>query len=174
MRLSASFEMPAVRFWIPRVMSKPQATIARTHRGVYTDTMASTPTRSRARRNVSLDHDAEALLARVGNASEYLSRTITRRWKQWTGAVELLRSAGWTPAQIFVACEILNGYWLVGNTAHGAYLAGILRSEVTGAPKTWKQRVDAIAKDAGQATALAIVVDEYWSGNADCKAAVRA
>ncbi len=139
--------------------------------------MASPPTRGRARRNITLDRDAEALLGRVGNASEYLSRTITRRWRQWTSAVELLRSAGWSGPELLVACEILNGYWLAGNAAHGAYLASVLDAGVAKVSlkgAAWKSRSAALAKDAGQAAALAIVVDEYWSGNAACEAAVRA
>lgn len=139
--------------------------------------MPSGPTRSRSRRNVTLDPDAEALLGRVGNASEYLSRTITRRSMQWTAALEILRAAGWGGPELVVACEALNGYWLGGNAADGAYLAAVLDAGVTGASlqgSLWRKRGQALEKDSGLAAAMAVLVDEFWSGNVACQAAVRA
>ncbi len=131
----------------------------------------------RHKRNISLDPDAEALLGRVGNASEYLSRTIMRRSRQWTSALDLLRSAGWTGTELVVACEALNGYWLSGNAVHGAYLVEVLEDglgEAEVKKTSWKIQLGALADDPGQAAALADLVDEFWSGNAACEAAVRA
>ncbi len=131
----------------------------------------------RARRNIALDLGAEALLGRVGNASQYLSRTITRRSRQWTSALELLRAAGWSGPELVVACEILNGYWLAGESADGVYLASALRTgvdrTVSGKSAWWRKRCQALAAYPGEATALAILVDEFSSGNVACETAVR-
>ena len=137
--------------------------------------MASART-PRARRNFTLDPDADALLGRVGNASEYLSRTVMRRSRQWTSALDLLRSEGWSSAELLAACEALNGYWLAGRAAHGGYLATVLDdglSDAGGRSTIWRNRFKQLETDAGLATALAILVDEFWSGNAACEAAVR-
>lgn len=139
--------------------------------------MAPAPPPNGHRRNVRLDHDAEALVRRVGNVSEYLSRTIMRRSKQWTSALELLRVAEWTGPELLVACEALNGYWLAGGAAHGGYLATVLEdglSKEDAKSKKWRARGRSLGKDPGLATALAVLVDEYWSGNAACQAAIRA
>lgn len=128
------------------------------------------------RRNIKLDNDAEALLGRVGNASEYLSRTIMRRSMQWTAALELMRAAGWSSSQLVVGCEALNGYWLAGKAVHGNYLADVLAeglSEAEFKSTGWRVRLKTLEADPGQATALAILVDEFWSGNEACRAAVQ-
>lgn len=134
-------------------------------------------TRRRHRRNVILADGAEALLARVGNASDYISRTITRRSMQWTAAIHLLREAGWSGTELTVACEALNGYWLAGNAVDGAFLATVLDEEVASAKlqgAMWRKRSQSLRKDTGLAHALTVVVDEFGSGNAACQAAVRA
>lgn len=137
---------------------------------------------ARAKRNLTLPEDVNALLERVGNVSEYLAKVITQRWREWTEALATLRAADWTSAELCAACDVLNGYWLVGHGRSGEFVAGELEdgqrlndicAKWDVSPKKWAQRVQQVATRPEIAIALVTLVEEFWTGNEACEAAIR-
>ena len=137
---------------------------------------------AREKRNLTLADDVNALLDRVGNASEYISKVVTQRWREWTEALAMLRAAQWSSGELLAACDVLNGYWLVGHGRSGQFVAAELQdgqrlndicSKWDIAPKTWKLRVLQVAERPEIAIALVTLVEEFWTGNEACEGAIR-
>ena len=127
------------------------------------------------RRNISLDADTDARLARTGNASGWLSHVIRERWADWQNALRLLESEGWKPAELRAACDALNGACAPPDIAYAlttaARLEGVARKwEVE--PKRWRSLVRGIEKDRVIALAVLFISREYWAGNAACHSAL--
>ncbi len=129
---------------------------------------------AKPRRNLTLDADVDELLGRVGNASDYLSRVIRERWREWTDALATLAARGWTRSEIYAACDALNGTWLVGPSRspqaialelHDAARFGALERHGANAD-TWGARVREVAESHEVTHALVAVVTEFWFSNA--------
>lgn len=136
----------------------------------------------RARRVMSLPDDVDALLDRVGNASEYISRIVTDRWELWLTALNRLVANGWTSNELLAACEALNGHWLTDRADRPVLVAAELREaqqqrrlceKWNVSPKRWSGRVGLVRASDQMADALVVLAHEFWSGNAACEMAIR-
>jgi hypothetical protein len=131
------------------------------------------PNRRNLQRSISIAPDVNAMLERIGNASEYISASVRQRWQRWSRALGELRQAGWENNEILAACEALNG------SVHFEQLAvwapRVARELVdwhkTEQAAKWKlaraheERIEKLGENAMLATALVVVVAEFWSGN---------
>lgn len=137
---------------------------------------------AREKRNLTLPDDVNALLERVGNASDYIAKVVQQRWREWTDALATLSAAGWASGELLAACDVLNGYWLVGHGRSGEFVAAELDDgqrlndicrKWKISPAKWSERVKQVARQPEIAIALVTIVEEFWAGNEACEAAIR-
>jgi hypothetical protein len=117
------------------------------------------------------------MLRRAGNASAYLERIVTERWREWTEALEVLRQAGWTSGEVLAAADALNGYWLSRSMPIAGSIALELHDaqEIHDLVSKWNldraryaARVAAVSASEELAWAVAIVAWEIWADNDEC------
>jgi hypothetical protein len=131
---------------------------------------------------MTLPEDVDALLDRVGNASEYVSRIVVQRWELWMTALATLRSAGWTSSEMLAACDALNGHWMLEQARRPEFLADELSDaqrlnnvcdKWDVPPKRWTSRVKSLRDSDDMSAALIVLSREYWCGNEACLVAIR-
>lgn len=136
---------------------------------------------SRRRTNLSLDAGTRDLLDRVGNASEYISRTIQDRWQSWQESLHVLREGGWRRPEVFAVCDTLNGVWMFGQYRSPGSVAMELEDaeRLNGIcakweldPAAWRARIREVADDWPLTLALLDVVAEFWRDNRACEQAI--
>ena len=137
---------------------------------------------AREKRNLTLPADVNALLDQVGNASEYLASVLGQRWQAWTDALATLRGADWSSNEMLAACDVLNGYWLLGHGRSGQFVSVELAdaqrlNDICGKweiPEArWAERCREVHQDSIVAFALVTLVSEFWTGNEACEKAIR-
>ncbi len=136
----------------------------------------------RARRTFTLDAETFALLQRVGNYSDYANKVFLLHARQWTEGLAVLRERGWRSEEILAACDALAGYSLSITSAGGAFLADELerveqtRKEFALRQISSQRRArcfEQVRSDPLVASALWLVIREFWLENEDCRHAIR-
>lgn len=137
---------------------------------------------NRVRKTFTLESAAGAVLERVGNYSDYVSKLVLQHAADWTESLALLRRAGWQPAEILAACDALCGHGLSNAGRSGPWIAAELarRDDESG---VFRERhvlaarrracLQQLTEDPELAHGLATVVREYGLGNKDCQQAVQ-
>lgn len=142
-------------------------------------TMAEEGKRGPRRKPIQLTipDDARAVLDRVGNASDYVSRMVVERRREWTQALYLLVQNDWHVKDIAFACEALGGWHQPFEAPTPAWVAQELRRRAPTEARQkllWLKACGRVEESEPLARALTVVSREWWAGNADLQAALLA
>lgn len=123
-------------------------------------------------RNLTLDSDIDAILARSGNASAYVQRLTRDRTMEWRVGLSTLSTHGWTADEIRAACEVCQGILTLPGEPLGPQIAKLMfrrRNEVPPrwkvTQKTWLTRARQIEINESVAHSFWAQLRESWSGN---------
>lgn len=108
--------------------------------------------------------------------SEYVTELLEHHRRDWLGAVQALRAAGWIDGDILSACDALNGHWHTAglDSAQAIALAlsdyerisGLradLYDDIDAAREAWPERVKSLLTQPDMARCLLVVSREFWS-----------
>lgn len=124
------------------------------------------------RRLLVVTPEVDALLARVGNASEYVCALVRDASDAWRAGLSRLRECGWDRHEILAACEALSRLqWIPFSPDWIAAQLSDVESVVADAAE-WRTRVKEVSQDEALTRALLLVAAEYWRGNRDLEQAI--
>lgn len=104
--------------------------------------------------NITVPERAAEALARTGNVSQYLVRTVELRWAQWQEALGFLLAKGWPSDRIVQALQALNG---VNQVQRGCFDVARLTLASMGT----------LAES--EIASLLVLSEEWWIGNAEIR-----
>lgn len=123
----------------------------------------------------SVEESVAEMLRDLDNRSDYVSRTLERRWQAWISAIEFVRQEGWKGNEVKAVCDACNGLWMVQG---GIGLTQLIALEMHDAeqlngicekwdisPKRWKELVGHVRSGEALAACLDVLVTEFWNGN---------
>ena len=128
---------------------------------------------AKVKRNLTLEDHADEILSNVGNASDWLGKSIIIAKREWDNSFKSLTGSGWKDNEIRCAARVLTGYWLseykYADVVEAIESADSIIPQILKANGVVKQRwatlCNRVATDESIARALWCLAQECAKGN---------